>query len=305
MTGRKLILLMAAIAVVVMPARGRSVVLADTNSPPQAEAPAEPVPATEGMASHLPAPVRQVVKMVRAGVPSDVVKAYVDDSPSTFDLTPDGIIELQNSGIPGTVISGMLSHDKTLRDNTGRLPSPFSQPMFPSQPPPGPYPGGEPAGSDYGTYYGSGGQPVQDESYYNDLSPYGDWNYLAGSGWYWEPYSSFWPYYSSWGNYPWWGNGRWWNYPGHGWVWFPSRGFRGSGQFRGDFNRFHNEFGRSRNGFAAQNHFRTIGRSPGFNHFAGMNHSFAGTRGFNTGGGGHFGGHAGGRGGGVGGGGHR
>ncbi len=277
-----------------------------TRIQPQAETQVNPVPATEDVAAHLRASVRQVVKMVRAGVPSDVIKAYVDDSPSTFNLTPDGIIELQNSGISGTVISGMLSRDKTLRDNAARLPAPFSQPMFPAQAPPGAYPSAEPGGPDLGTYYGGGGQPAPDESYYNDLSPYGDWNYLDGSGWYWEPNSSFWPYYSSWGNYPWWGNGRWWNYPGRGWVWFPSHGFRGSGLFRGDFNRFHNEFGRFRNGFAAQNHFRSIGRSSGFNHFTGMNHSFGGTRAFNSaGGGGHFGGHAGGRGGGVGGGGHR
>ena len=286
------------------PSSGWSAALADANAPPPAATPDNSAAAPEDATAHFSAPVRQVTKMIKAGVPIDVVKAYVDNSASTFNLTPDGIIQLQNMGIPGTAISEMLSHDTVLRDNASGYASQFSQPMFPAQPPTG-YPGAEPAQPDYGT-----GESAMDDNYYNDLSPYGNWDYMNGYGWGWQPDSWLWPYYSSWEGYPWWGYGRWWNCPGRGWCWFPGRGFRGFGAFRGDFNRFHNEFGRfqqnrnffaGRNGFAGQNSFRTFGgRSFGFNHSLGMNRSFGGARGFSPGmGGGHFGGHAGGFGGGT------
>src|SRR5581483_8066998 len=61
-------------------------------------------------------PARDVAKMAAGGVPEDVLKAFIDNSSSTFNLNSDAIIHLQSSGISGAVISEMLAHDKVLRD---------------------------------------------------------------------------------------------------------------------------------------------------------------------------------------------
>jgi hypothetical protein len=74
-------------------------------------------PAATDSTAGLSQPAREVVKMSAAGVPDDVVKAYVENSGSTFNLTTDNIIHLQGVGVSSVVTTAMLVHDKNLRES--------------------------------------------------------------------------------------------------------------------------------------------------------------------------------------------
>lgn len=205
--------------------------------------------------SRLSRPIQDVVKMVNGGVPPEVLVAYVQNSSSVFNPTPENIIYLKDKGVPMTVITAMLVHDKTLRENVNQMPAPaVTGPQSPPQTPYDQYqpsyqnqtPGMPPA-EIYPNSYNAQPQydnnmPEQVNYFYNDLSPYGSWYSLPGYGWAWQPdlatSSSSWaPYrndgrwlYSNYGwywhsDYPWgWAPfhyGRWWNHPSQGWLWFP------------------------------------------------------------------------------------
>ena len=75
--------------------------------------------ASPGQPPQLSPAVRGVVEMVKSGVDEDVIKAYIQSAPSSFNLSSDDIILLQDMGISGTLTAGMLNHDKALRDNPG------------------------------------------------------------------------------------------------------------------------------------------------------------------------------------------
>src|SRR5579872_3427458 len=87
----------AGLAVALMPFTGRSLTTtadATTNSP----APFQPPASSDADMERLPRPVRDVMKMINAGVANDVMQAYIQSSPSTFNLTPEQIIQLQKKG---------------------------------------------------------------------------------------------------------------------------------------------------------------------------------------------------------------
>ncbi|HEX3797990.1 MAG TPA: hypothetical protein VH413_04750 [Verrucomicrobiae bacterium] len=276
------------------------VTLNAANTPPPAVAP-NPLATAK-----LSASAREVVRMVSSGVPDDVVKAYVESYPSAFNLNADNIIAMQGVGVSSAVMTGMLNHDKTLRENMGLYASTMQPPMQPSAT--APYPSvAQPADTSYG----------DDTDYYGALAPYGNWNYMDGYGWGWQPYSTL-----GFDAYPWGilGFGGWCNFPGRGWCWFPNSRFRSFNRF-GAFagNRFGGRFdGRFNTGFRGNvgvgiNRGFTVNRATGFRGFTptvnrfGSGGAFSGTRiggGVHSfGGGGHsFGGGGGARGGG---GGHR
>jgi hypothetical protein len=164
--------------------------------------------------------VREAIKMANSGVSEDVVKAYIENSLSTFNLTAENIIQLQQEGVSSSIILAMLHHDAALMQKGSVPPPPQDQPPLPppdetrsSTPPVNPP-----------TDYGDAG------AYYNNLAPYGNWSYLPDYGYYWQPYSTFWAAYPGWG-YPWWGwlNTGWWFCAGRGWCWFPRFHDRGYG----------------------------------------------------------------------------
>src|SRR5258708_24629726 len=72
--------------------------------PPPAAAALPPEQIAENL-KHLTAPVREVGTMATSGVAEDVVKAYVDTSPSTFNLTPQSIVRLKELAGPGPIIA--------------------------------------------------------------------------------------------------------------------------------------------------------------------------------------------------------
>ncbi len=247
---------------------------------------APPVVAADA-ASKLSPPAHEVLKMAVAGVPDDVIKAYVESSGSTYNLTPDGIIQLQGAGVSSAVTSAMLTHDKAIIDRSSAYP--------PSMPPTAP--AAEPAQQPL-TYAAPEAQPssVQvttipyDPSYYSGLSPYGTWYNDPSYGYYWQPYS-----WVDWSLYPWgfgvFGGGRWWHYPGRGWCWSPGVRFSagvGFGGFRGGFGVGHSFGFHGSGGFSrGVSGFHSFGHSGGFSHSGGFGHS--GSFGHSGGFGGHGG----------------
>ena len=196
-------------------------------SPPAAREPAPP----------LSPPVREVVKMVDSGVPETVVQAYIESFPSTYNLTPENIIHLQEIGISSTLATAMLNHDKMRRD----LNQPPSAPSIQPQAPPA-------------------SELVNDYNVYDNLAPYGYWNELPDYGWCWQPYS--WVGYSA---YPWaWlGFGYWWSCPGRGWCWSPRSHFRAFSAFGGGGLVARHGFAGGRSG-TGQFHSQHSGQSLGY-----------------------------------------
>jgi hypothetical protein len=243
-------ILILTLAMGLAPLVGWSAVAAATN------APAQPQTATTDSTVHLSAPSRDVLKMASKGVPDDVLKAYIDNSGSTFNLTPDAIVYLQSQGVSGPVTTEMLSHDKTLIDRASAFP-PIAQPAPLTPPATVPYPAVDTGQPDYAYATPLAVNYVYDEGY-----PGGYWYYApAYGGWCWYPFVGF----------------------GFGW------GFGFHHRFH-DFDRFHHfdhDFDRFHH-FDRFNHFN--GGAPFHNRFA-ANRGFApaarGVSGVGVGGGFH------------------
>ena len=293
---------------------------------------AAPTPATLDNAK-LSKPVRDIIKMTVSGVPEDVVKSYINNSSSVFNLTAENIINLQGVGVSSSVTAAMLNHDKAIRDNAAAIPPQTVVQQPPMQQPNGPYPGtGDQTPQT--AYQPVETQPVYETVYnYSDLSPYGNWSYLADYGWCWQPFGWLGYNYYPWGLLQY---GCWWNCPGRGWCWFPGSHFhagfgfggRGNGFFNHGAGGFNHGFagGVNRGSFWSNHGVGGVNRgSTGFSRSGVMNrsssfglnrsgsfgHSFSGVRssGFSGGrmggfSGGHVGGFGGGHFGGFSGGGH-
>jgi hypothetical protein len=107
-----------AIATALLPGSGWSQTA--TNSTAAAGPTTPPVPSQTTAAqpiSRLSASANEVMKLVASGVPEAVIKAYITNSPSSFNLSTDNIIHLQGVGVSGALLADMLTHDKILKDN--------------------------------------------------------------------------------------------------------------------------------------------------------------------------------------------
>ena len=177
-------------------------------------------------ATILSPPALQLANMASAGASDDGLMAFIANYPSTFNVTAQGIICLQGLGISSSVTLAMMNHDLFLNDNPNALPpislgSPEIQPQI------------TPPGSSWdesNQYQADGFSPEMDPSL-NDLGQYGSWDYLAGSGWCWQPSAWLGYFYYPWGLTQL-QNGCWRRHPSRGWLWFPNcnvRGFQNAG----------------------------------------------------------------------------
>ena len=256
-------------------------------------------------------PARDIVKMTVSRIPEDVIKSYINNSPTVFNLSADNIINLQGVGVSSAVTASMLMHDKSVRDN-----APVLQPQMPGQPqmpqPNAPYPGMPDQGAV--------NPPIDSQTVYDysTLSPYGDWNYVADYGWYWQPYGWLGYDYYPWGYLRF---GRWCNFSGRGWCWLPGSHFRAGAGFTGGHHSFGGTSGGGGRGTVGAGNFwhGSVGgaRPAPVRHSAGVSHAMSGAHSVRSasfgashfsGGGSHFssgggGGHS--SGGGHSGGGHR
>jgi hypothetical protein len=128
--------------------------------------------------TNIPPAVADVIRLAESGVGDDVVLAYIQNSQATFNLGADDVLYLRDVGVSSVVITAMLNHDTTLRNQVSANPNPVPpEPVQEPQPPPM-----EEAPPEY-----SSAPPPEVNPFYNDLSPYGTWVDLSGVGWCWQP----------------------------------------------------------------------------------------------------------------------
>ena len=80
--------------------------------------------------------VKDVMRLVSAGVPEDIVVARIKRAAKPFDLSADEILELRRDGMPPTVLKYLI--DPSLPYTPPPPPSPAAPPKASSPPPPAP-----------------------------------------------------------------------------------------------------------------------------------------------------------------------
>jgi hypothetical protein len=213
---------------------------------PETKAPSAPVaPETVSSATSAPLPsnipatsqLAQVVRLTQAGVDQSIIMTFVTNSSRTFNLDSDKIIYLTDAGAPADLVTAMMHRDQELQDQFAAAQA--AQQAQQTQPAPTTEP--PPADTTDTNLAPAPEPPVTVNYFYNTLSPYGSWVYVAGYGNCWRPtvcnYNPGWqPYcdrgqwvYSDCGWY-WnseyaWGAtfhyGRWFQNPSLGWCWYP------------------------------------------------------------------------------------
>src|SRR5437660_283244 len=78
----------------------------------------------------------EVVRLASGGVGDDVVLAYIQNSQSAFNLGADDVLYLRDVGLSSPVITAMLNHDTTLRNQTPSNPNPVRTAPVQEPPPP-------------------------------------------------------------------------------------------------------------------------------------------------------------------------
>ncbi len=186
--------------------------------------------------------IADVVKMVQAKVDMAVIKAYIQNSPVSYNPSATEIIALKSQGISDDLVTAILQRGAEVRTELAKTQS---------TPPPA-------AAAPYSPTYSSSGYgydyPSADYSYADYGMPYG---YPYGYGYGWGPPYYGYPYYSV--GFPLFFDGFFFDHFGH-------RHFRDFDRFGRGFDRddrfggFDNRFGRFGN-FRSPN-FRGISRSP-------------------------------------------
>src|SRR5262249_34386762 len=167
--------------------------------------------------------VSDVVKMVDAKVDASVIKAYIQNSTTTFNPSASELIALKNHGVPDDVLTAMLERGAQVRTLIAqalqRPPAAAPTYAMPTTAPAAAAP--EPAYTSYPVDYGA---PYADYSYAYPASysyPYSYW-YSYGYPY----YSYYWPYYG----YSYCG------YYGHGHYGYSYCGYYGHGYHNGHWH---------------------------------------------------------------------
>lgn len=235
--------------------------LADLPEIDIAEAPYKPLPAERvvppGVRTN--GPLAEILRMADAGVEEGVLLAFVTNSTTVFGLDADEVIYLNDIGVPSSVVTAMLQTDQALKEAgvapseavatapavapETSAPAPDPSQIAPQSPetastaaPPAPSsdtaPQAAPAPQAGVTY----------QTFYDTLSPYGNWVYIEGYGRVWQPtvvvvnpdwspyvHAGRWMYTDagwywmsdySWGWAPF-HYGRWFRHYRLGWCWYP------------------------------------------------------------------------------------
>ena len=171
-------------------------------------------------------PLAQVVKLAQSGVDVDIIKNFVSNSPSAFNLDADKIISLNDVGVPKEVINAMMDRDKALYLAANTPPPPVSVPA---------------TTTDTVVETAPPTAPVTVNYFYDNLTPYGSWVVVEGYGRCWRPtvvnYDTGWRPYCDRGHWVYtdcgwywdsdysWGvtfhYGRWFRNDRFGWCWYP------------------------------------------------------------------------------------
>ncbi len=189
----------------------------------------------------------EVVKLSRAGMGDEVIRAYIKSCQSPFTLSADGILQLKDAGVTSPLIAAMLAHDTSLRGQNPPAAFNYNQRLYPpaeqtpgapapAQPAPqqqfvAPAPGPAPAGQTP--------PPVPTEVI--PVSPGPDYYWAPGywgwdNGWIWVGGGWRFGVGLGWGGWGWgWGGPRYgwgWGWGGHGgWGGYHGGGWGGHGGF--------------------------------------------------------------------------
>src|SRR5664280_890451 len=195
-------------------------------------------PATPPPNVSMSVPANEITKLAQSGVDENVMVSYVTNSRSTFNLSSDAIIYLNDIGVPSTVVAAMIQHDQSLNDSSASAgpPPPDNTAVYtPPNTPPAGYENQPPpdvADNGNGSY----------SYFYGSLAPYGTWIQVGGYGLCWQPATVVvnpgWSPYAdrghwlntdcgwSWASDYSWGwapfhYGRWFRHARFGWCWAP------------------------------------------------------------------------------------
>lgn len=191
--------------------------------------------------------LQEVVRLAQSGVGEDVVLAFVQNSPTPFNPTPDEIVYLTDVGISDVVITALVNHRGTAQAASPAPQAVVAQPQAAPAPP-------VQAEATYNpepqvvysapptVQYVSPSPAVEYSYFYSSLAPYGTWVNVVDYGWCWQPtvavidvgwrpywnrgrwlYSDagwYWHSDYSWGWAPF-HYGRWFHHPRRGWCWRP------------------------------------------------------------------------------------
>lgn len=73
-------------------------------------------------AANLSPPVMEIVRMSDAGADTAVIQAFVENSPTAYNLRAEEIIYLHDHGIPASVITAMIQHGARQREKAETTP---------------------------------------------------------------------------------------------------------------------------------------------------------------------------------------
>lgn len=134
--------------------------------------------------------VAKVLQMTKAGVSEDVVIAYIQRQPFIYPVSANELIELRDDGVPSGVLKAMVQH------------APSGMAVAAQQMPPG-YPPANTLSPLETPMTGPAPGPMLNlNDIYNSLAPYGQWQYMPGYGWWWQPSSEA-AYNAAWMNSGW------------------------------------------------------------------------------------------------------
>ena len=178
-----------------------------------------------------------LIKLARSGVDEEVLTAYIESSPDTFDLDADDIITLKDLGVPSKIIIEAMQHGHAYESDSASAVAAAKETIQAAS-------NDTAAASQAVLTAAAVAPPAGDQNisfFYESLYPYGNWLDIDGE-WCWQPnaaiISADWAPYcrhghwvdSDWGwcwvsDYSWgWAPfhyGRWFRHSTHGWCWLP------------------------------------------------------------------------------------
>jgi len=168
--------------------------------------------------------VDEVLRLQQGGVNPRVISAYVENSPTAYDLSADEIQKLEDAGVPATVVVAMIDHGKALRnepipsapapqnaasDAAPRAATSDSASAAYDAPPPT-----ESVASADTVVYAPPKEDANISFFYQSMAPYGEWHRHSSYGWVWQPrvmsVDVDWRPYAQGGHWVW---------SDHGWYW--------------------------------------------------------------------------------------
>ncbi len=239
-------------------------VVAQAPATPPAATPLDPsAPVAIPVAPPLPGPVADVVQLTRGGLDEGVVSEYITHIREPFALGAAQIVYLNDLGVSSNIIHRLMSHAAAIRPGSPTATAAPAQPTasapaIPTAGIPEAAPGvvsgspiappvegtPPPAPGVTTTVVAAPAAPtvVNQQVFYQSLSPYGSWVEVPNYGWCWRPSVAVanptWQPYCDGGSWLWtdagwywnstytWGwapyhYGRWHQHQRFGWVWYP------------------------------------------------------------------------------------